>query len=52
MGQGLLNNGQENQIIPESEIDNIWSMCLSFLYCKSFFHFQESRRNPEQIPVV
>ena len=44
-GQGLLDNGQEDQIIPGSEIDNIWSTCLSFLYCKSFY----TSRNLEKI---
>ena len=27
-GQGLLDNGQEDQITPGSEIDNIWSTCI------------------------
>jgi ribosomal protein L24E len=48
-GQGLLNNGQEDQIVPGSEIGNIWSTCL-FDKSQNCLILLQTQRNPEQVP--
>jgi hypothetical protein len=46
VSQGILNNGQEDQITPGSEIHNMWSMCV---FDKSLNHLTYTSLNPEKI---